>query len=920
MKPIYSNPLLQAGNKFYSALKLTRSSLLSSFTILVILLFQACTSPSVLTSFSTGGHTVFHLEPATVGKNGERAIISAAYDGSVLCHTHKGKLLWKTRPGDGFPFDLAVADIDNDGLDEAMIASSDGNLYVLDHNGQSMWTFTGEAPLYQVGVAKSPDGSILILTGGVERVLYALSPEGVLISSYEADGVIRLIGSGNILGDGQDYAAVSTARSGLSGNFTLRLHRLPGLEPLWEKPMRDVKNRHRYYSLEVFDLDGDGKDEMVYGMMHNNSGELTIFDDQGNSRVMTTCDKIRARPYKMNFVSHIKSTSLQDEFFLNLSGSDLLVFNMDGTCRSILEGPFSFAGTAFDPVTNTYWLGSSISGGDGIYGLQMDMPGWEDAFLNIKPVGKIAQLDINMANLLSQVENFQPPSYQKPVSGSLVTLGESPDEIKERYLEPYSFKNVVFASYKQFIEYYDPGITDPEFRAEWESRHSSQITPREEIIQYAKDREQAGEHFFIFAGHGRSFGIDFYISPITMVEMLKVAPNTLHGFVFAEFEATDEHLKRAINEQLLPLADSCFIYGKKKIFVRNKNIFWNGNVHLDMFKPLMANERYREVFVPSMEETNSRSQSLSLAGRTGLWMTGSFNHMSGRAVTDNANYNRIWEWGQTKRLSHFVRALSLSRVLGADHFQVNIYTDNQTEMLPFYLMLEKGILPMPEPEDILSISSLTIGISTPDKDYIRHGSNGHNMAQYSPDEGEFVFDRLACYWGGSLIPDHDFEHYAMGAKRRMTNFIPQSPYGNLTTISAETDLNNFPSFSKMLVTDGKYWYDPQGKPHTAKEYKSVVIDALEEAASSLPLRVYGEAGWVAIRIDSTHIRLVVMDPGYLDPDDREAEVVFQHIDAVEVRDILSGEIISVKDGKFNLNIPLGILRVLDITHTDPVAI
>jgi len=283
-------------------------------------------------------------------------------------------------------------------------------------------------------------------------------------------------------------------------------------------------------------------------------------------------------------------------------------------------------------------------------------------------------------------------------------------------------------------------------------------------------------------------------------------------------------------------------------------------------------------------------------------------------VTDNPNYNRLWHWCQTEHLSHFIRAMSLDRLLGATYYDFNIVTDNSEEMLPFYLMLDKGLLPLPEKGEIVSLSDVTIGIKSPDKDFIRHGNNGHGMNLYRPDEGQFVFDRLDCYWGGAMIPDHDFENYAMNAKRRMTNFIAQSPYGNMTTISAETDLSQFPFFKKMIVTDGKYWYDEAGKPQTAEAYKPTVLKALEEAAQRLPIRVYGEVAWVALRLDPTHIRLVLIDPGYLDPADREAEVVFQHIDPIGAKDILSGESMTIKQGKMKAKVPMGILRVIDLTH------
>lgn len=892
------------------------------FVLCTLLSMISCSSEKPVDSFSTKGHTIYHLEPATVLENNSRAIVAAAYDGTVLCHTQNGKQLWKNKASEGFPFDLVVGDIDNDGLDEAFMASSDGNLYAFDHDGTLLWTFETHPPLYAVDVTYDNEGSAVILTGGIEKVLYALSPKGDIISEYQANGVIRLIGTDKVLNDGKYYAAVASARQGLPGDFTLRLHKIPDLDIVWAKETGDdgrSRNFGRNYSIDFADLNRDGKLEMILGLFFTSSDEVTVIDHKGNKTTMKTCADARMDPYKMNLVTHISSPTLDEEFFLNLSGSDLMVFDNEGNCKDILIGKYGFAGSCFDPETNTYWLGSGISGGDDIYRLDLSKPDWKEDFLNLEPVGKMAQLEENMKLLLEQTLNFEAPIYQPPPSKPLVTFENSPEVIRKEYIEPYELENIRFASYHWFHEVYDREIKNPSpfLLKAWERRHgsvTSKTRTQEELINYAREREKAGENFFLFAGHGRPFGIDFYCQPETYYEMLRAAPNTLQGFVMAELEHFDEYAARDIRDLLIPLADSCYKYGKRKIFLRNKNTFWNAGIYLDLWKPIFSDEKYREIFVPLMEETNSRSQSLSQAGRLGIWMSGMFNYVGGRAVTDNANYNRLWEWGQTKHLSHFIRKLSLNRMLGADYFQVNVYSDNDIEMIPFFLMLEKGILPKVEPEDILSVSGVTVGIKSPDRDFLRLSTNGHDMDNYSPDEGEFVFDRLACYWGGAPLAEHDFERYSMNAIRRLTNFIPQFPYGNMTTISADSDLSKFPWFDKMFVTDGKYWYDEHGEKHTASAYKPTVLNALEEAAKELPIRVNGDVSWVAVRLDEEHVRLVLIDPGYLDPADREAEVLFQHLTPIEVKDILSGESIKVNNNGFNITVPLGILRIIDIKH------
>lgn len=90
-----------------------------------------------MASFPTGGHKIYHLRPATVTA-GSRAVIAAAYDGTILAYTPGGNLIWENRPADAFPFDLAAADIDGDGLDEALLACGNGFLYAVDHDGKGL--------------------------------------------------------------------------------------------------------------------------------------------------------------------------------------------------------------------------------------------------------------------------------------------------------------------------------------------------------------------------------------------------------------------------------------------------------------------------------------------------------------------------------------------------------------------------------------------------------------------------------------------------------------------------------------------------------------------------------------------------------------------------------------------------------------
>ena len=76
-----------------------------------------------------------------------------------------------------FIFDMAVGDINKDGIDEVVVASGDGSLYAFNSDGARIWTFSRTLPLYQVTIAVQPSGDARILTGGGEKgVVGGLGP------------------------------------------------------------------------------------------------------------------------------------------------------------------------------------------------------------------------------------------------------------------------------------------------------------------------------------------------------------------------------------------------------------------------------------------------------------------------------------------------------------------------------------------------------------------------------------------------------------------------------------------------------------------------------------------------------------------------------------------------------------------------
>jgi hypothetical protein len=274
--------------------------------------------------------------------------------------------------------------------------------------------------------------------------------------------------------------------------------------------------------------------------------------------------------------------------------------------------------------------------------------------------------------------------------------------------------------------------------------------------------------------------------------------------------------------------------------------------------------------------------------------------------------------------SPFLRALSYRASLGARYHLIQlsearvekgvaVYRDHAFVVKPFLHMLGKGILLRPRsPEDNLALSPVALGMRTPSEEFMQASHNSHEIAKYQSDP-PWVFSRLQCFWGQAPTPEYDFGYYEVGRRRQALNFLPTHPYGFVPIVPGDAKAGEIPGVEKILTTDGEYWYDGQGSRHTAKEYAKTVEDTLRLAHEKMFIRVHGEVAWTATRLDKNHVRLVLIDSGYLDPADRVAEIKVK-AEGVTATDILSRENLPVRGSTLTVTVPMGILRVIELEH------
>jgi hypothetical protein len=857
---------------------------------------------------STRGHTLYHLRPAVFEAGGRRAIAGAAYDGTILALDQgSGELRWSAQVG-GFPRDMAVADLDADGFDEVLVASSDGVSYAFDHDGRLLWRFAQEAPLFQVAIAEGDDGGWVVATGGVGQVVHLLDAGGRELRTVVRPACVRHLRSGRFSDPDRVDLVVATTTGGLNGRLELALVRPGDGAVLWTREGRGdsaPNSGKRWFSLVACDVNEDGRDEILVSHSWGDHGRVTAYDGAGDELWSRADPKQIPRiSYRMNLLQ--PGRAQEAGVLLDLFANLLIDRRPDGRVKSVEVGTFAPAAITWDPVSACCFLGGDVAGGDEILVLPTDRSGWTSPFRHHRAGGRLGEVEANLECLRRAVEAYQAPEYQPEPRltlhlGIAATAGRGGKALPVRHL---------VASQR-------PDAGDPLWCRRRDRRRPYDQTA-DEIVALARASEARGEDFLIWAGHGPAA----YMPLATMQAVLRAAPRHCRGFEFAELEHVDGHMAAIVGEILLPLARSCREHGRARIVVRNKNIFFNGTCYLPFWRPAWVDGGFADIFVAAMEETNCRTQELSLAGRMGLWLSGRIESWACRVVTDNACFDRMWEWSSQQLLSHHLRHLVSRAFLGADVFFTNIHqgpfsVDLARQLEVFGDMLARGIVHVPTRDQVLGVSPVRISMREPSPRFLAHGTNGHRYSFPEDDHGPLVFDRLDAYWAGAPLPAHDFSNLAFNVTRRLTAFLPEFPYGLVAIVPEDPDARYPGGGDTRIVTDGEWYYTADGARRDPRDFAPHLVEALTRGSLAMPVRVQGPVHWAASRLDATHVRVLVMDPGYVDPAPRAARVSWPGLDVTRCRDVLSREVLATQGGGVALEVPAGVFRILDLEHRTP---
>ena len=115
-------------------------------------------------------------------------------------------VVWKFKCGGGIRGGVEVADIDNDKVNEVIVGSLDGFLYVLNHMGKLLWKYNAKAKIESTPLALVKMGQIIF--GDDSGNINSINLDGKLNWQYKTDSLI--VGSVCLESQGKKHIVVGT--------------------------------------------------------------------------------------------------------------------------------------------------------------------------------------------------------------------------------------------------------------------------------------------------------------------------------------------------------------------------------------------------------------------------------------------------------------------------------------------------------------------------------------------------------------------------------------------------------------------------------------------------------------------------------------------------------------------------------------
>ncbi|MDZ8117827.1 PQQ-binding-like beta-propeller repeat protein [Pontiella agarivorans] len=903
------------------------------------------------------GYTIMKVRSAETGAG--EIMVAGSYEGTVLGVDYDGSVLWTNALSGFMIHDMWCADITETADDEILVANADGTIYCLDAaTGAQLWQFLPNdgghlTPMYAVCSVKDDDGTPYVVCGAFDRNIYYVRADGTLAKTVESVTYSKerpwkepfrskagFAHNANFLrpvpqADGSEHLALVGTCNHMQARGSIYLFEALADRPYGRYP---VELTDMVGDFRVCDPDGDGTAELLLGSSSLGNQGISRFDlDSKSYQEYTLPRKMGASSYR---VTQVETIPKGDDFqYLMLCGTHIVLRDdlnsTDQTPPEMLGGTYAYNDLWKDDAGRLI-LASSQSGGSCLHVIDPRTPGWKEAFSNLKPPGKIAEILKMTADVRARLATFKKPAWERdPVE--VVLTQANPDHPVAKQIAA-NYNSPVFLKYLWNNHVQDPADWDretvlknnPSYLKKRDRRKKYDWT-QEQVIADISTEYDGAAGVSMWAGHGTD---PYYYSPATLRGLVDAADKKPTVFIWPEMNGSSEAFEAVMDHLFYPLAD--YMRGKNAhIYVRNKNVFWQGAVYLPAWAGILSGA-YSDIFTSGLEETTDKTQDLSVAGRMGLWVSGALDSWGMRCSRDNPSFDRQRQHSYQRLPNHFLRNMVYNMAGGATFLNCT-YVDADYMSLAWELVA-KGALYIPKREEIVSFSPVHLSMKDPDHHYLEDAEESKWTVFYDQEfeqNNPFVFSRMNGSWPGAPVTPWDFSSYASGVKDRRQNFLPPYPKGLVLItppqhgVFADTKAPRgamtdhlHPMYRTILqefITDGRHYYAPDGSAtYPADRYYKNVSDAIEAGAQQLPITVSGDVAWVCAQTDERHLRLTLVDSGYLNPKARKACVHFNSVVPVKVTNVLSRNVLELNSpSQTQIHVPVGGFCFIDIELQEP---
>ena len=898
-----------------------------------------------LSTYTQAIGSAWHLAFGQADDDETAELFYATYEGYVAClDTDTQKTLFTYNLG-AFPFSLVVVDLDGDGIDEALVATAEGELLAIDRKGQLRWSFSSTMAFFSVAAGHlTPGDRPQVAVGGLDRTLYLLDHEGNLIASLPgAQRLVHRLAIGNLhAGAGEEIlmienrtiASVIRFENGKLTVLNRKSLNLSSEYANWENPGAQFY----VFDLVLADLNQDGIDEVVAGDSYFNnqivgafdttlsllwvSKELPSFSFGGDPDRFTEF-------YSTAFVQ--ASDLLPDHPGLevaSVAGNLVRVFDSQGTLVGEAHAKVGFADLAVHD--RELVLGSSPNGDRTLYRIDFSHD-WKNQINALERQGVAATVEKNLMRVREQVLAFPAPAtsseqiYTFRIGGVSRRRQQGFSAEREWMQRHFPYSNFRYITNMKVIEPTPPldEKGNPWAMDRWRVDAINGTIPVEYIIQRAQWIESQQIPTLFYIGHSCMP----FITLETAEKILQAAPEYCVGFVTYEDEQI-ERIPRYFEHFYKPLAELCLKYGRKLNMTKNKGIWWISSPALpEVHDALFGGERYT-ISGASTEDSNSRTPEMNILGRSGLWLAGLTDHLYVNANSDLFSFNRFFQWEYPRHGHPYFRRLVAHTLLGGSMFDIRymdkmptdsgfVFSQMGRESAEiFYHMLGKDILMKPEREQVRGFNPIGFAVHPPSRAWLADAHNGHNPETWRDSEelNQAIIPHNGAAWGMTNTPAHALQHILFHKERQFGCNIPATPYGLVAFVPAQADRTNVPGIKEWWHTDGTYIWKEDGKKYTGAEAAQLLQQDFSRAASELLFRYEGDDVFLqTLEVSPGVFRLYLIDPGWLDPADRTVTIIPKFSQRQQVKDLLSGEDLQTDDaGRFEITVPAGAIRIVEV--------